>query len=254
MKYMGSKSRVSKYIVPIIQEKINSNNIQTYIEPFVGGANIIDKIACPRKIGSDNNPYLIALYENLDKIPSLPEFVTREHYAEVKNDFHSFGGGYFPDWYIGAVGFLASYNGKFFDGGYAGTAKTKIGTVRNYYDEAKRNLLNQIKDLENIEFMYGDYEHLYKEIKDCCIYCDIPYKDSTKYSTSKNFDYTRFWTWAERMSTHNIVLVSEHQAPENWECIWQQEVKRTMDNKSRLKAVEKLFCIRSNKNENIKSF
>ena len=34
---MGSKSRVAKYIVPIIQEKIDKNNVTTYIEPFVGG-------------------------------------------------------------------------------------------------------------------------------------------------------------------------------------------------------------------------
>lgn len=37
MKYMGSKSRISKYIVPIIQKYIDENAIKTYIEPFVGG-------------------------------------------------------------------------------------------------------------------------------------------------------------------------------------------------------------------------
>ena len=37
MKYMGSKSRIAKYIVPILQESIDSNNVTTYIEPFVGG-------------------------------------------------------------------------------------------------------------------------------------------------------------------------------------------------------------------------
>lgn len=37
MKYMGSKSRIAKDIVPIIQKTIDDNNINTYIEPFVGG-------------------------------------------------------------------------------------------------------------------------------------------------------------------------------------------------------------------------
>ena len=37
MKYMGSKSRIAKYIAPILQECIDSNNVTTYIEPFVGG-------------------------------------------------------------------------------------------------------------------------------------------------------------------------------------------------------------------------
>lgn len=42
----------------------------------------------------------------------------------------------------------------------------------------------------------------------------------------------------------NIVLVSEHKAPSGWDCIWEQEVKRTIDNNKRVKAVEKLFEIR----------
>ena len=37
MKYMGSKSRIAKYIVPIIQEYIDKNEIKNYLEPFVGG-------------------------------------------------------------------------------------------------------------------------------------------------------------------------------------------------------------------------
>lgn len=37
MKYIGSKNKISKYIVPIIQECIDKNNITTYYEPFVGG-------------------------------------------------------------------------------------------------------------------------------------------------------------------------------------------------------------------------
>ena len=55
MKYMGSKSRICKYIVPIIQEYIDKNNIKKYWEPFVGGANVIDKIKCAKKVGSDKN-------------------------------------------------------------------------------------------------------------------------------------------------------------------------------------------------------
>lgn len=37
MKYVGSKNKISKYIVPIIQKHIDENEIRTYIEPFVGG-------------------------------------------------------------------------------------------------------------------------------------------------------------------------------------------------------------------------
>ena len=44
MKYMGSKNRIAKHIVPIIQRYIDKTNPKSYIEPFVGGANVIDKI------------------------------------------------------------------------------------------------------------------------------------------------------------------------------------------------------------------
>ena len=50
MIYMGSKNRLSKQIVPIIQNYIDKG-CNCYLEPFVGGANIIDKIECDNKCG-----------------------------------------------------------------------------------------------------------------------------------------------------------------------------------------------------------
>ena len=63
---MGSKSRIAKDIVPIIQKCIDDNNIDTYIEPFVGGANIIDKVKCKTKIGIDIHKELIALLNAIE--------------------------------------------------------------------------------------------------------------------------------------------------------------------------------------------
>lgn len=239
---MGSKGRIVDDILPIIQQRIEDYNIKTYIEPFCGGCNVIDKVICDKKIASDNHKYLIAMFKNLDKIHTLPEFITKEHYSEVRDCFNK-GLTTFPDWYIGAVGFLASYNGRFFDGGYAGLVNTKVGTVRNYYDEAKRNLLEQIPRLQNIEFEYVDYAY-YTDFEDCLFYLDPPYKGTKQYGSSKGFNHDRFWSWVEHLSEKNVVLISEHEAPSEFECIWQQEVKRTIDNNKRVKAVEKLFEIR----------
>ena len=58
MKYMGSKSRIAKHIVPIIQRYIDDANATTYYEPFVGGCNVIDKIKCEVRYGRDTNKYL----------------------------------------------------------------------------------------------------------------------------------------------------------------------------------------------------
>ena len=76
---MGSKGRIVNDILPIIQHRIEDYNIKTYIEPFCGGCNVIDKVVCDKKIASDNHKYLIAMFQNLDKIHTLPEFITKKH-------------------------------------------------------------------------------------------------------------------------------------------------------------------------------
>lgn len=49
MVYMGSKNRIAKELIPIITKDLKPN--QWYCEPFVGGANMIDKIEHPYKLG-----------------------------------------------------------------------------------------------------------------------------------------------------------------------------------------------------------
>ena len=56
MKYMGSKAKVARYIVPIIQEQIERSGYETYLEPFCGGCNVIDKIEAPQRIASQSQP------------------------------------------------------------------------------------------------------------------------------------------------------------------------------------------------------
>ena len=55
MKYMGSKARIAKDICPIIQSFIDKSGAYIYVEGFVGGANVIDKITCDTRVGIDKN-------------------------------------------------------------------------------------------------------------------------------------------------------------------------------------------------------
>lgn len=243
MKYMGSKSRITKHIVPIIQQFINDNNIHTYIEPFVGGANVIDKIKCEIKRASDKQYYLIELFKNLHRINELPkDFVEREHYADVRTSYNNKDNRY-EDWYIGAIGFLASYNGRFFDGGYAGLSNEK-GKIRNYYSESKRNLEEQIPYLNGITFSCCEYYNW--DCRDCLIYCDPPYQGTKQYNVSRDFDHNQFWEWVRKMSEHNIVLVSEENAPNDFATIWEQPVKRTIKVDNKQEKIEKLFIYKGN--------
>lgn len=238
MKYMGSKTRFAKDIVPIIQSYIDDNNIHNYLEPFVGGANIVDKVKCEYRYASDVNKYLIALLKQTQKDTSVfPKTITKEEYNDVKKYSNIY-----PDWYVGLVGFCASYNSKWF-GGYANNVKTKIGTVRNYTDESIRNLIKQSPNLKGIRFSCCDFRNLKTGIKNFVIYCDIPYMNSTKYST-KDFPYDEFYDWCRKMAKNNIVLVSEYNMPDDFECIWQKETRTTLDNNRTLdssKRTEKLF-------------
>lgn len=63
MKYMGSKRKYWKDIVPIIQSYIKENNIEVFIDAFTGGANLIRHIEAPIKIGNDLSFSLIGLHK-----------------------------------------------------------------------------------------------------------------------------------------------------------------------------------------------
>ena len=96
MKYVGSKSRIAPAIVPIIQEHIQKSGARAYVEPFVGGANVIDKIAAEYRIGFDINGYLIALLQYVKSGGLLPDTISREQYAAIRSGMH-----YFPAWKVG---------------------------------------------------------------------------------------------------------------------------------------------------------
>lgn len=241
MKYVGSKNRLSKQIAPIIQSYIdNMPDCRGYWEPFVGGANMIDKIKCSYKRGSDSHKYLIALLRHIQKDTSdLPYTISKDEYNVVRINTNDY-----PNWYVGLVGFCASYNGKWF-GGYANGVKTKLGTIRNYTDEAIRNIRKQAFGLKGIAFECRDFiRYTLDDANNMVIYCDPPYRDTTKYATS-DFPYEKFYAWCKEMAKTNIVLISEYWMPEDgFECIWEGKLKCTLDKASRTDKTEKLYrCI-----------
>ena len=237
MKYMGSKNRIAKYLLPIILKDRKKG--QYYVEPFVGGANMIDKVDGNR-IGADSNEYLIAMWQGLQENKSRPYLIEKELYNKARDFFNKSEYSTFDKFMIGWIGWMGSYNGRFFDGGYSGHSVGK----RDYITEQIRNTENQISKIKEIHFVYSSYDKL--EIpNNSIIYCDIPYKDTKQYSSSKNFNHNNFWNWArEKSQDGHEVFISEYNAPDDFKCIWQMEVTNSMNTTKTYKPTERLFTYR----------
>ena len=239
MTYMGSKSKYAKYIVPILQKAIDENNVTTYIECFVGGANIIDKIKCENRIGYDRSDTLIAL---LNQAATDWDGVLKEGSRELWDKGKAYvKDGIMPEDMsladIGAMEFFASFSAGGFPRGYAKDAKG-----RHYFQEGYNNMAKQAPNLQGIEFKCQNYWDL-EPIEGAVIYLDPPYQ-GTKiygYANQPKMDYIHFWDWVREISKKNIVFVSEQNAPDDFEVIWEQDTVRTTNKHNDFKAVEKLF-------------
>lgn len=237
---MGSKNKYAKYIVPILQKAIDDNYATIYIEPFVGGANIIDKIKCPTRIGYDRSDTFIALLTQMrDDFDKVLKSGSRELWDKGKTYVKE---GIMPTDMnladIGAMEFFASFCNGGFPRGYA-----KNTEDRDYFNEAYRNAKEQAKNLKGITFGCQNYWELDKDINGAVIYVDPPYQ-GTKiygYSTQPMIDYEHFWNWVREISKNNIVFISEQTAPKDFEIVWEQEVTRTTNKENNFKAVERLY-------------
>ena len=230
---MGSKNRIANEILPIILKDRIEN--QYYIEPFCGGLGTFDKVNGNR-IGADKNKYLIAMWNGLQENRDKPMEIPKELYSKARTEYNNGTNIEFDDFMIGWIGWMASFNGRFFDGGYSGKTST-----RDYVDEQIRNTLKQVELLKGAKFTSVDYFEL--EIpNNSIIYCDIPYKDTKQYATSKNFDHDKFWQWCRDMTKQgHRVFISEYQAPDDFTCIWSKEVTNSMNTTLTYKPFERLF-------------
>lgn len=230
MNYQGSKRRIAKEILPIILKDRKPG--QWYVEPFRGGCNTIDKVSGER-LASDSNPYLIAMFRALIYGWVPPERIDKEYYDDVRECYNDKGDDY-PPHYIGWVGFTASYRGKFF-GGYSGNNMNG----RDYISESQRNILKQIPNLKGLILECCEYKHL-SILEGSIIYCDPPYGNTTGYSCGLN--HAEFWDWCrEKTKQGHKVFVSEYNAPEDFTCIWQKELRKELNHINRKTAIEKLF-------------
>ena len=159
--------------------------------------------------------------------------MSKEKYHDIMSNKSKY-----PKYIVALAGFCASYNAKWF-GGYAGQVHTKIGTIRNYYDEAVKNVVKQTSKMKDVIFECDNFLNSNKEFYNCFIYCDPPYKGTTGYG--QEFDYEKYWCKVADLSKNNYVLCSEYEASDGFRCIWSKELECTLDKNSRHHSIEKLF-------------
>lgn len=235
MKYQGSKNRLAKHILPIM---LGHRRGRPWVEPFVGGANMIDKVEGER-IGYDLNAdaikALTLIRDSADEIPNTNNDFTESDYKSIprglaeKTDLQAF------------AAFAYSFGGKHL-GGWARGNKGN-GEPRDYVNEAKRNAIKQSPLLKGAVFKNAAYQEIQLD-KSSLIYCDPPYKDTTKYKTG-GFNHDHFWEWCQKMANKgHVVFVSEYVAPEFAKVVWEKEVSSSLTKDTGSKrAVEKLFIV-----------
>lgn len=251
MKYQGSKRRIAKEILPIMLEGMEDDDY--FVDAFCGGCNLLDKVPSKfNRIANDKNKYLIAMWVRLTRYGWQPPMqIDRDIYNIYRDEFNKrkFNDNSsisFLDAEIGWYGFMGSFNGRFFSGGYSGHC-VKIGNnkTRDYISESINNIMQQIPLVEDVEFRNGNYDEIkLPQSERTVIYCDIPYKGTKQYTTSKDFDYSKFYDWCRRKHSEGYrIFVSEYQMPDDFKCVWQKQATCAMNQTVTKKPIEKLFTL-----------
>jgi DNA adenine methylase len=254
MRYSGSKAKIAKYIIPFIMKELKPGN--AYIEPFVGGCNVMDKVDWDWKIGWDLNNYVISMWCWIKSVNcnSFPKHISEEDYYKMKElaKRGKYDANKYPCPLIGYVGNACSYGSAWFNG-YAHYNKKKN---EDHILEAWNGLTKQVanfKNLKNTCFCTGSYEdalniaNLYTNVgkQGCVVYCDPPYKNTKGYGV-EGFCHEKFWDLVRHYSKLGVkIFVSEYEAPDDFKCVWSMERKDGMSTtktgvKQKTK-VEKLF-------------
>ncbi len=227
MQYLGSKASIAKHIIPIVSAHRKPGDI--WIEPFVGGCNIIDKVDGQR-IGNDFNKELVALWLALQNGWIPPDTLTKEEYQKIRYNQSSY-----PPELVCFAGLLCSFGGKWF-GGYAFNSKGD-----NYAARGMRVLLKQKPLIDGITFTNMNYLDMVIP-SNAVVYMDPPYANTTNYKMS--FDHKIFWNWVREKSKTNPVFVSEYNAPDDFECLIEIPVKTKLDKNSNYPRMERLFRVK----------
>jgi len=241
---MGSKRRLAKYILPIMLKDRKAG--QWWVEPFMGGCNILKLIDGPR-IGSDFHPELVAFLTAVQSGWQPPAYINEDDYKRIKTSSDLVLKGY--------AGFLFSFGATYF-GSFRRHNDARIGAkitphgidIKNHYlsmqytNKVSQEAVEKLRPyLQGVELHHSSYIDL-KIPSQSIIYCDPPYAGTTGYGVGFNHNIFYDWCRLQKAKGHTI-FISEYGMPKDFKCIWSMQLTQNIKQKGSARTIEKLFTL-----------
>tara|TARA_R100000734_G_C3315152_1_gene107004 strand:- start:1613 stop:2341 length:729 start_codon:yes stop_codon:yes gene_type:complete len=234
MKYVGGKHMIGKAISQQLQTLCPPDMCLGYVEPFCGSLGVMKYMTdagYKSYEAYDKHSDLIDMWKAVrDETIVLPDVCTESDYGLWKDSSFEC----IPE--RTAIGYGMSFGGIWW-GGYARDTTGR----RDYMQELKNGFTRILPKIKNVKFQASNYQDL--DIQEKLVYLDPPYQGTKEYSAVGHFDHNQFWSWAEKLSDNNTVVVSHPTAPEGWIQVWASEKWRNLQRHSltRKYETERLF-------------
>ena len=206
MRYHGGKSRLGSNISEIILQVIDSYEILGYIEPFCGMCGVMSHVAVKSDLfqyfAFDNNVSVIKMWKELQTgwEPDIIKF-DEDRFNLLKGNGESTAE-------KGFFGHAMTFGALYFQ-----VFRPELKRLLQF---SKDDVLKRIHNMKDVTFLDGDYKQtLHYNLKNYVIYCDPPYKRRSRYYDENNkkidFDSDEFWKTCDKLSTNNVIVISEHE-------------------------------------------
>lgn len=250
LKWVGGKGQSIPRLDANFPQSLNLKEIETYIEPFIGGGAVFFHIAqnyyVPRKIICDTNPDLIIAYRTVQKKPrqlanflgeleseylKLSERSRNEFYYRIRKSFNEkrlTTSRNLGRTCIERAAQLIFLNKTCFNGLFRVNSSGAFNVAFGKYDNPKicdsENLLRASKVLENAEILLGDFQQVLDYSNDrAFVYLDPPYRPLTEtanftgYSTEAftQLDQLRLAKFCKALSDRKTLVLMSNSDPSN---------------------------------------
>lgn len=231
MQYCGGKQRIAAQVADEVRARSSAfyaarppETRRVYVEPFVGMGAVALKVwdTFNEVRLSDAHPAVVALWKHVtSEAPLDLPLISKDAWTDLKSSRS------LSTHHHAIAGFGCAFGAQYFNGYYERLAKathTKLGKMAAYVRMRRARAEVALCDFEELDEA---------RTRDCVIYCDPPYARHNTHGNSdcfvpKAFDSDGFWAKVRRLSARNCVLVSETEAPPDFEAVWTRTIAGSM--------------------------